>query len=66
MNKTVYGWKGKYSSAFLQLVIDPDTKTLQKGYYLNYFTDHKVKTKKRLQEIEKQMLAYGYSYKPEL
>lgn len=57
----VFGWKNPAASAFLQLVIDNEKKTITRGYYLKRYTDVKVTSRQQLNRIQENYINAGYT-----
>lgn len=58
--KITFGWYRLTASAYLQLVIDGEKKTVTRGYYLNHYTEIKVRSRKQLDSIQAAYISAGY------
>ena len=59
-NKIVFGWTTAARSGYLQLVIDPENKTIKRGYYLAQYTEIKLASRKQLNNIQAAYINAGY------
>lgn len=60
MNKITFGWYRPASSAYLQIVIDHDKKTITRGYYQGY-TDIKIASRQALNDLQNHYISIGYT-----
>lgn len=59
--KIVFGWTTAARSGYLQLVIDPENKTIKRGYYLAQYTEIKLSSRKQLDRIQAAYISAGYT-----
>lgn len=60
-NKIVFGWTTAARSGYLQLVIDPENKSIKRGYYLAQYTEIKLTSRKQLDSIQAAYISAGYT-----